>query len=452
MLKRRVSSLVELGSQTAKATTLQSYWELALHTLTLHDKDVPMALLYSADIQPHSDVGSVSSAGSAPVIEAYQLKGTIGVCQGHPIAPHSINIHTEGPGLQPFLAQAAKYKKATIVHLKELGLSESDLRGIDWKGYGEPCRTIVICPLLPTTGEQVEGFFILGTNPRRPFDDDYQQFLHVMLRLLATSWASVVLFEDEVRQKEKAIGRAAELQEQLLTEIQMKEKKFQRFAERSGVAIFIMDAAGQYTYRNQRWYELFEVAVEDSEVMGAWLNIAFPEDIARCEGIFGKLVMHKEPVCFELKTKMSWQPPPELSSPETVAVERFRWILCSAYPELGPNGELVEIVGNVTDISRQKWAEDVQKTRTESAIESKRHLEHFIDTTSHEMRNPLSAIMQSADGILSSYAPEGDTSISPHSWNSFLEQTLDAAQTIVQCAQHMRHVRPPHTESFETIC
>jgi PAS domain-containing protein len=71
-----------------------------------------------------------------------------------------------------------------------------------------------------------------------------------MFRLLATSLASVVLFDDEVRQKEKAIGQAAELQEHLLAEIQMREKRFQRFVERSDVAIFIMDAIGKYTYRN----------------------------------------------------------------------------------------------------------------------------------------------------------------------------------------------------------
>jgi signal transduction histidine kinase len=94
----------------------------------------------------------------------------------------------------------------------------------------------------------------------------------------------------------------------------------------------------------------------------------------------------------------------------------------------------------VTDISKQKWAEGIQKIRTDIALESKQHLEHFIDTTSHEMRNPLSAIMQSADGILASYAAEANVPPSPYAWSVFLEQTLDAAQTIAQCAQHMRHI------------
>jgi len=346
---------VELGSQTAKARTLPCYWDVALHTLSLNDKDVPFALLYAAENHNSSDVGSVSSPGSIPAIENYLLKGAIGVESGHSLAPPTFNLQREGYVLQPFLLQAVKSRKATIVHLDELGLSETQLENIDWKGYGEPCRTIVVCPISPTTNEQVEGFLILGTNPRRPFDDEYQQFVHVMMRLLATSLASAVLFDEEVRQREKVIGQAAELQEQLLAELQMKEKRFQRHVERSDVAIFIMDAAGKYTYRNRRWYDLFEVAVDDEDAMSAWLNIAFPEDIAKCEGMFGKLVMQKEPVTFELKTKMPWRPPEELSQPEHDVVEHFRWILCSAYPEVGPNGELVEIVGNVTDISRQKW-------------------------------------------------------------------------------------------------
>jgi PAS domain-containing protein len=435
-----VSSLVELGSQTAKARTLQAYWDLALRTLKLNEKDVPFALLYAAESQCNSDFGSVSSPGSIPLIERYVLKGAIGVHPDHVIAPSCIGLKDVSSVLQPFVLQAMKSRKATIVNVGDLDLSHSQLSNIHWKGYGDACRTIVVCPLTPTTNEQVEGLLILGINPRRPFDEEYKQFVHVMMRLLATSLASVVLFDEEVRQKEKAIGQAAELQEQLLAELQIREKRFQRFAERADVAIFILDATGKYTYRNQRWYDIFEVAVGDDEVMGAWLNIAFPEDIARCEGLFGKLVMQKEAVTFELKTKMRWLPPAEISQPESEAVDHFRWILCSAYPELSPNGELLEIVGNVTDISKQKWAEGIQKIRTDVALESKQHLEHFIDTTSHEMRNPLSAIMQSADGILASYTSDVSSPLSSHAWSAFLEQTLDAAQTIAQCAQHMRHI------------
>ncbi|KAF2621989.1 hypothetical protein BU25DRAFT_378719, partial [Macroventuria anomochaeta] len=445
LLERRVSSLVEMSSQTANARTFQSFWEIALQTLALNSKDVPFALLYSAEHQYGSDINSISSPGSGPrgtSLGNCILKGSIGVQSGHPLAPPTINVEDHAYVFHSYLLEAAKLGKATIIHLADLNLSDAVLSSVDWKGYGDPCRVVVICPIMPTTGDnaQVEGFVILGVNPRRPFDDNYQKFVHVMLRLLATSLASVALFDAEVRQKEKAIENAANLQQQLLNEIEAKEKKFQSFAERSDVAIFIMNAVGKYTYRNRRWYDMFEVAADVEDAMQAWLNIGFPEDIAKCEGVFGKLVMEKVPVVFELRTKMLWTPPPELEQPECGVSQHHKWVLCSAYPELGPDDELLEIVGSVTDISKQKWAEGIQKIRTDSALESKQHLEHFIDTTSHEMRNPLSAIMQCADGILSSYSFSDRNPPSPTTYFDLLDQTLDSAQTIAQCAQHMRHI------------
>lgn len=185
---------------------------------------------------------------------------------------------------------------------------------------------------------------------------------------------------------------------------------------------------------------MFEVASDVEDLMQVWLNIVSPDDLKKCEDIFGKLITEKVPVTFEIKTKMMWSPPPELDQTDCEGSKHHKWILCSAYPELGPDDELLEIVGSATDISKQKWAEGIQKIRTDIALESKKHLEHFIDTTSHEMRNPLSAIMQCADGILSSYSFGDGSPPSPRTYFDLLDQTLDSAQTIAQCAQHMRHI------------
>lgn len=437
-----MSSLVEIGSQTAKARDLETYWNLVLDTLAVNDKDAPFALLYAVEHATRTVPSSMSSPGSATELEQCVLKGAIGVDAGHLIAQSAINFKEGSNIFIPYLLKAAKSRRPTILLFEELEMADTLLDSIHWKGYGDPCRCVIVCPILPTTSEQVQGFLILGVNPRRPFDAEYQQFIHVMSRLLATSLASVVLFDEEIRQKEKAIGQAAQIQEQLLAELQLKEKKFQRFAERSDVAIFILDPVGNYTYRNQRWFDIFDIAADQQDVINAWENIAFPEDIAFCEGLFAKLVIDKSPIIFELRTRTRWSPPAEMCEPGLDSHEHYQWILCSAYPELDANNELVEIVGNVTDISKQKWAEGMQKMRTENAVQSKNHLEHFIDTTSHEMRNPLSAIMQCADGILSSYgATAEDGSLpSPTSYANLLEQTLDAAQTIAQCAQHMKRI------------
>ena len=78
---------------------------------------------------------------------------------------------------------------------------------------------------------------------------------------------------------------------------------------------------------------------------------------------------------------------------------------------------------SVTDISQLVQAEEdaleqaalseqLAKTRAEAnqvsirsrieAEEAKKSMEKYIDITSHEMRNPLSAILQSADGMKTS--------------------------------------------------
>lgn len=257
LLERSVSTLVELGSVTANARTFQSFWDRTLQTLSINSKDVPFAVLYSAEHKYGSEMSTFSSPDTMPNrnLGNCELKGCIGVESGHPFAPARVDVQDSSYIFHSYLLEAARLGKATIVYLGDLDIPDSVLANVDWKGYGDPCRIVVICPITPTTGDnaQVEGFVILGINPRRPFDNGYQKFVHVMLRLLATSLASIALFESEVKQKERAIEDAASLQQQLLNEIEAKEKKFQSFAERSDVAIFIMDAMGKYTHRNRRW-------------------------------------------------------------------------------------------------------------------------------------------------------------------------------------------------------
>ncbi|KAL5380926.1 hypothetical protein DPSP01_007462 [Paraphaeosphaeria sporulosa] len=441
MLERRITSLVEIGSRTAKARNLNTYWDLVIDTLAINDRDAPFALLYAAEDFSVQTRPSVSTPGISSEIDKFVLKGSIGVDAGHPIAPPTIDLQNDSCVFKSHLKRSVRTMTTVVVHFSDMDLPEGLRDGIDWKGFGDPCRSLLLCPIQPTNSEQVQGFLILGVNPRRPFDEDYKQFIHVMLRLLATSLASVVLFDEEMRQKENAIGQAAHIQEQLAAELHLKEKKFQRYADQSDVAIFVIDSVGAYTYRNQSWYDLFDGATDAKDVADTWARIVWPEDIAFCEDLLSKLGVQKSPICFELKTRMRWQPPNDSASESDPQVH-WKWVLCSAYPELDANYEVIEMVGNVTDISKQKWAEDVQRRRTDSALESKKHLEHFIDTTSHEMRNPLSAIMQCADGILTSYSgTDGDFAIpSPVTYGALLEQTVDAAQTIAQCAQHMKRI------------
>ncbi|KAF1966518.1 hypothetical protein BU23DRAFT_544183 [Bimuria novae-zelandiae CBS 107.79] len=443
LLERRISSLVEIGSRTAKARDLDAYWDLVISAISTNDHDTQFAALYAAENLSTSGMSSVTSTGSSNTTEDFVLKGTFGVDADHLFAPKTLDLKSGSSIFQSYLVQATKDMKPVVVHLSDLQFEHSLLEDIDWKEFGVPPRSMVICPIQPTTGEQVQGLLILGLHPRRPFDEEYKQYVHVMFRLLATSLASVVLLDEEIRQRENVIDQATRIQEQLAAQLQLKEAKFQRYADQSETAIFVLDPSGVFTYRNQSWYDVFS-SVKDcgDDAMTGWAQVVWPEDVPRFEELFTKLMVEKSPINFELRTSMPWTPPMSGSDPDSEPRECYKWILCSCYPESDADNEVLEIVGNVTDISKQKWAETVQKRRTESALESKRHLENFLDTTSHEMRNPLSAIMQCADGIVTSYSGTDPDSppLSPTSYATLLDQTIDAAQTIVQCAQHMKRV------------
>ena len=61
----------------------------------------------------------------------------------------------------------------------------------------------------------------------------------------------------------------------------------------------------------------------------------------------------------------------------------------------------------------------------------------------HEMRNPLSAILQSADEIgmsLSEFLSTLDESAAPQKLADLLDSSIEAAQTISLCAQHQASV------------
>lgn len=445
--ERRLSTLLRLSEETSTARTLNDFWRSILQALSDNDKDVPFATIYAVeDDGDSSDCSSLSSIKS--VVGECLLKGSLGVPEGHPAAPPRLDLLEGIEAFIPYLHEAIDSRKPTFVNLADPAFPMNLLSGINWRGFGDPCKSLVICPITPTTSRNVLGFLIVGLNSRRPYDEDYQQFMSVTGRLLATSLASVVLHEEEIRSREKMIVQAelmkAQLAEQLdvsRKEVARNEKKFQRFAERADVAIFIVGSDGHYTYRNQSWFEIFQLEDDDLDVRDAWPRLCYEEDLPKCEEFFSRLMIENCAITFELRLRRSWTPAVDDRALITTDghSEQSVWILCSAYPEVSDNGEIKEIVGCVTDISRQKWGEWLQKQRTEDVLKSKRQLESFIDTTSHEMRNPLGAIIQCADGIIASHQSyiKSIRNLS-ETERRLLESGIDAAQTISQCSQHMK--------------
>ncbi|KAF7552697.1 hypothetical protein G7046_g7334 [Stylonectria norvegica] len=131
-------------------------------------------------------------------------------------------------------------------------------------------------------------------------------------------------------------------------------------------------------------------------------------------------------------------------------------------PVKSSEGVIQSFTGCLSDVSLQKWQLEQEKLRKEEAIESKRQQENFIDMTSHEMRNPLSAILHCTDAIIASLARVQDITANPvpltptrnHNGlpdqspdgkrsdeeKRLLEDSIENAETIVTCAQHQKRI------------
>ncbi|KAK0919725.1 hypothetical protein LTR91_021980 [Friedmanniomyces endolithicus] len=441
--ERRMLTLREVGERTASARDVKGFWAAVLGSFEFNTHDSPFLLLYSVTDEYDSDASSVHSNSVTGTRQCW-LEGALGVPEGHVSAPEQVDLRAGAEGFGPVFREVMSTDKPILLEVGGKELPEELLQGLEYRGFGDPVRAVVICPIHPTTGDggSILGFVVLGVNPRRPYDDDYSLFVQLLSRQLATSLASAVLFEEEIRRGQKAAKLAAldriELSEQLAARTQEaieSETKFTRMAEFAPVGMFIADHGGRITFANDTWYDISRVprrATNSAESgRDTWMEAIKPEDQDLVRGIWRDLVVDAKAVSSEFRFKTQWH--------NRNGAPGDTWVLFSAYPETYESGRLKSVFGSITDISQQKWAEGIQTRKMEEAVELKRQQMNFIDITSHEMRNPLSAILQCSDEIansLTAFRQSGENTIP----DELVASCLDAAQIINLCSQHQKRI------------
>lgn len=436
--ERRMLTLREVGERTAAARDLKSFWTQVLRGLEFNEYDAPFVLLYSVEGDADSDTSSLQSS-SMSVLKPCVLKGTLGVPNGHRAAPERIDLQEENHFFSHVFREAMKVDKVVFLHTDDGTLDAGLLEGIERRGFGDFCKAAVCCPIHLASSDSVPGFLVIGVNSRRPYDNDYNLFIQLLSRQIAASMASVVLFEEEIAKGRRAAQLAAidrtELSAQLAARTQEaveSETKFTRMAALAPVGIFIADSQGYITFCNDTWYEISRVPREKGS-LDKWMDFVKNEDKLKVKAMWYNLVSDAHALNTEFRFETPWQGSNgEISD---------TWVLASAYPEKNNDGSLKCIFGSITNISQQKWAEHFEKQRMEEAVETKRQQENFIDITSHEMRNPLSAILQCADEISTTLLDfRSSDLLSQELISDVVDNSIDAAQTIALCAQHQKRI------------
>lgn len=625
--ERRMKTLIDLGDALVTAQGVSSYWAKVIEALgaVAPEYDIPLAALYSVSddsltglMQNFPETRPHASPNSSKIC---RFEGGLGVPEGHMLASSTISLRISEQGPAPIFRAAVQSPHPLVLQTADGSLPESLLQGLKWRGFGDACHSAVLLPIRPTREENVMGLLLLGLNPRRPYDNDYRQFISLLNQKLTTTLASTVLLEEEARRGRNAVQEAAYEQARLESKLADRTreateslKKFEAVADFIPIGMAFQNAQGVLTYANDAWHRITgnpqketgpsialrdilsyiveedrpgvvrayeRLDVEDSvtyecrlvrrntvnsppplaresssfekagiEIQGIdnqavqrhifaaaraerspdgrvlqvltcltdvtvhrqtaeeairraqqaenlkrmaelatvgmfeidlegklveannvfyamcglekdttdvkttivkpWETCVYDEDLALLENVMSKVVHEGTPQTCEIRFKL----PRKIFDSHGTEIVAPRWALGTFMPVKASDGSVESFCGCVSDVSLQKWQLDTERLRKEEALESKRQQENFIDMTSHEMRNPLSAIIHCADAVIASLSKALDlpqnmksTSLVAATTNGgrkvagnvrpedqlLMESSVENAETIIAC-------------------
>ena len=131
------------------------------------------------------------------------------------------------------------------------------------------------------------------------------------------------------------------------------------------MAVIVNDGDREVTYANNNWFVLTGHSHVDNFKDVDWISMIHEDDTELAKSMWPK-VCAGEPAHAELRLKSWWKDAHGSPFPT--------WVMTTAWPEM-ENGSLKQVIGTMIDISHLKFAEGVQTSRIEQAIEAKRQQE-----------------------------------------------------------------------------
>jgi len=424
---RRMETLQRLGEAVSTARSVRQFWKAVIKGLETNPYDINFATIYVLAETDGSDTASISSNSNISSKDCV-LEATIGVPSSHPAAAARVELQDDA-GLTPQMRAAVQTKEPVLLSARDGTLPNFLLEGISFRGFEIPSNEVLIMPLRSTYEYNASAILTIGLNPRRRYDKDYQTFITMLNRQLSTSLASVLYAEDEARRNRTAAELAALQREHLTEQLDLQRGRLRRMTEFSPLGMFLISPDGVLLEANDRYYEM------TNHPNGSYA-LSFMETVAESNasvalGMWHQMTVERKPVACDLLLSHNYN-----TEVDEAGVPIEPWVLVSAAPEIGPDDELRSIMGSITDISHYHYARRLQEQRLREAEEIKQQQNAFIDITSHEMRNPLSAILICAEDI--------KDSLQNHDFGvqdaQLVADCVEAANTITLCVQHQKTI------------
>jgi len=237
LAQRRSSTLLQINVNTAEATEISELWPGVLRAFETNPLDVPVVLIYSAMESTRNDAAS-SRNPESPEVQEYILVGSVGVPQDQLNVIDHLELRRGANGLATLLHEASKSIEPLYSQIANDKLLQHMFGGLKERGFGEPCTAVATASIRPTGKQNVSGFLIIGVSPRRPYDQEYQNFVRLLQKQLSSSAASVILLAEERRRgcaitEEAATGQAefAAQAPAWTKEAELRERHLSQFAQ-----------------------------------------------------------------------------------------------------------------------------------------------------------------------------------------------------------------------------
>jgi PAS domain S-box-containing protein len=197
----------------------------------------------------------------------------------------------------------------------------------------------------------------------------------------------------------------------------MQTQLFQRFAELLPNGLAILDKDLEAIFVNDGFFRLTTNKMANE--FRAWPESIHPQDYDRVMAAYRKAFSRREDLRIEFRCTSE-------ATGEEGEWRLFLFRPLSDDPEAG-------FICAVVDITEIKQAQLAQEKAATEAQERKEQQERFIDMVSHEIRNPLSAVMHLAEEVKDVTRELGSN------YDGIGEQVseiMDAADTILLCVSH----------------
>jgi PAS domain S-box-containing protein len=227
-------------------------------------------------------------------------------------------------------------------------------------------------PLCPDTSIIIRWPQYANLTCLRPYDLEYQAFSSMLNRQLATSLASTILFEEEIRRSRDAAEAAALEQEQLTQALALQTSRLRRMTELSPLGMFNISPDGVIREANDRYFEMTGHPRDNLYEFSFMDHVMETSKQDMLDG-WHRMVVDHLPYTGELQLNA-----PSVRQVDLNGEAIEYWVLSTAQPEFASDGSLRSVMGSITDISHLKWAQGLQEKRLKEAEETRRQQNEFI--------------------------------------------------------------------------